>query len=786
MSAVLDSDLRKEHEDAITPLTSTTITSTISTDEDQEQTDQNMIKLTDFVNDFGDSLVDAVNQQNPPVFQVEDTHPYRDLAMDGLLRTPFPSQRNAVHAISSLLFDHGEKAAVLNAEMGTGKTMMAISTAAVAYQEGYQRSMVICPPHLVYKWKREILETIPEATVWILNGPDTLLKLLKLREMIQGGQAKTDHPEFFIIGRVRMRMGYHWRPAFAVVQQHFRNQQMDEASTRKLLACPDCGALHRDEDGNPVPARLLESLQSKQYRCKDCDAPLWTLMRPRAAKQKSHRELVKEAVCKLPTIGPKTADKLLTAFGEDMLSNMLADNIYEFVNLMDEDGGLVFSDRQATRMERTLSRVEFGFGQGGYQPTEFIKRYLPDGFFDLLIVDEGHEYKNEGSAQGQAMGVLANKARKVLLLTGTLMGGYASDLFYLLWRMMPSRMIEDGFQYSDNGSLGSASMAFMREHGILQDIFVEKSGDNHRTAKGKNITQRTKKRPGFGPKGICRYVLPYTVFLKLKDVGDVLPAYNEHYIEVDMEAEQATQYNQLETVLKNELNDALRKGDTSLMGVVMNALLRWPDSCFREEVVRHPHSRQQLAYADVIFAEDEHSPKEKELIQLCLQEKSKNRRVLVYTTYTGKHDTTSRLKRLLTDAGLKTSVLRSSVATDRREEWILDQVDLGIDVLICNPELVKTGLDLLEFPTLAFLQSGYNVYTIQQASRRSWRIGQKHDVDVYFFGYAKTAQATCLSLMAEKITVSQSTSGDMPDTGLDVLNQSGDSIEVALAKQLMT
>jgi hypothetical protein len=38
--------------------------------------------------------------------------------------------------------------------------------------------------------------------------------------------------------------------------------------------------------------------------------------------------------------------------------------------------------------------------------------------------------------------------------------------------------------------------------------------------------------------------------------------------------------------------------------------------------------------------------------------------------------------------------------------------------------------------------------------------------------------------MAKKIAVSQSTSGDMPDTGLDVLNQGGDSIEVALAKQL--
>jgi hypothetical protein len=39
--------------------------------------------------------------------------------------------------------------------------------------------------------------------------------------------------------------------------------------------------------------------------------------------------------------------------------------------------------------------------------------------------------------------------------------------------------------------------------------------------------------------------------------------------------------------------------------------------------------------------------------------------------------------------------------------------------------------------------------------------------------------------MARKIAVSQSTSGDMPDTGLDVLNQDGDSLEVALAKRLV-
>jgi hypothetical protein len=65
-----------------------------------------------------------------------------------------------------------------------------------------------------------------------------------------------------------------------------------------------------------------------------------------------------------------------------------------------------------------------------------------------------------------------------------------------------------------------------------------------------------------------------------------------------------------------------------------------------------------------------------------------------------------------------------------------------------------------------------------------WRIGQSVPVNVHFLGYSGSAQIACLSLMARKIAVSQSTSGDMPDTGLDVLNQDGDSIEVALARKL--
>jgi SNF2 family DNA or RNA helicase len=140
---------------------------------------------------------------------------------------------------------------------------------------------------------------------------------------------------------------------------------------------------------------------------------------------------------------------------------------------------------------------------------------------------------------------------------------------------------------------------------------------------------------------------------------------------------------------------------------------------------------------------------------------------------------------LLEQEGFRVAVLRASVDASRREDWIAEQLDRGIDVLITNPELVKTGLDLLDFPTIVFMQSGYNVYSLQQAARRSWRIGQKQHVRVIYLGYAATSQMTCLELMAKKIMVSQSTSGDVPESGLDVLNQDGDSVEVALARQLV-
>ena len=298
---------------------------------------------------------------------------------------------------------------------------------------------------------------------------------------------------------------------------------------------------------------------------------------------------------------------------------------------------------------------------------------------------------------------------------------------------------------------------------------------------------RSSKAPGFGPKGIHRYVLPYTVFLKLKDIGgNVLPAYDEEFREVAMSTEQGAAYQLLAGTLTAELRRALAKRDTTLLGVVLNVLLAWPDCAFRTEVVKHPRTRDTLAFIPAVFGDEDLMPKEQELLDICLEQKALGRKVLAYSTYTGTRDTTARLKTILEQHGLKVAILRSTVDTGKREDWIAEQVDRGVDVLITNPELVKTGLDLLDFPTIVFMQTGYNVYTLQQAARRSWRIGQTEPVRVIFLGYSNSSQISCLELMAKKIAVSQSTSGDIPESGLDSLNSDGDSVEMALARQLIS
>jgi len=176
---------------------------------------------------------------------------------------------------------------------------MGIAAAAVLFAEGYRRTLVISPPHLVYKWRREILETIADARFWVLNGPDTLRQLLKIRAT---QETQPDAPEFYIIGRVRMRMGFDWRPAIARRKIHERNitNESDSASRRTFVvtheyaACPDCGQFILDEEGERIAVAAFMQLEESRKICRLCQAPLWTLKRHKPAAD--FQSLVHQAI----------------------------------------------------------------------------------------------------------------------------------------------------------------------------------------------------------------------------------------------------------------------------------------------------------------------------------------------------------------------------------------------------------------------------------------------------------------------------------------------------------
>ena len=159
-------------------------------------------------------------------------------------------------------------------------------------------------------------------------------------------------------------------------------------------------------------------------------------------------------------------------------------------------------------------------------------------------------------------------------------------------------------------------------------------------------------------------------------------------------------------------------------------------------------------------------PKEKALIDMVAAERMEGRRVLVYATHTGTRDITGRMDDMLTRHGFRVAVMKSeAVAPERRKAWVADEchpVKQGIDVLICHPRLVQTGLDLIDFPTLIWYETDYSVYVMRQTSRRSWRIGQTRPVKVVSMSYRNTLQADALKLVAKKLQSSLAVEGELP------------------------
>jgi hypothetical protein len=124
------------------------------------------------------------------------------------------------------------------------------------------------------------------------------------------------------------------------------------------------------------------------------------------------------------------------------------------------------------------------------------------------------------------------------------------------------------------------------------------------------------------------------------------------------------------------------------------------------------------------------------------------------------------------------------VDTSKREAWYARQIKEGVQVVISHPKLVETGLDLLDFPTIIFYESGYSLHTLRQASRRSWRIGQRRPVRVKFLCYEGTMQTACLRLMGKKLLVALTMEGKFAGEGLQNIDEDDDMLS-AMARELV-
>ena len=300
-----------------------------------------------------------------------------------------------------------------------------------------------------------------------------------------------------------------------------------------------------------------------------------------------------------------------------------------------------------------------------------------------------------------------------------------------------------------------------------------------------------RERPGLVPSALF-HIIGNTVFLRLVDVASGLPPYEEQILLSSMDSEadatgysQRSAYNTVFEELKKELAEALKAGSKRLLATCLQTLLAYPDGCTKGETVFDPRSGNVIVQVPPLH-EDKLYPKEKALIDLVAAERMAGRRVLVYATHTGTRDITERMDDILTRHGFRVAVMKAdAVAPERREAWVADRVKQGIDVMICHPRLVQTGLDLIDFPTLIWHETDYSVYVMRQASRRSWRIGQTRPVKVVFMSYKNTLQADALKLVAKKLQSSLAVEGELPEDGLAAYDD-GDDLMMALARKIVS
>lgn len=587
------------------------------------------------------------------------------------------------------------------------------------------------PSHVTRKWVREIGETLPNTYGMVVRSITDLDRLYQLYE--QG-----DKSVFAVFSKEKARDGYMRYPAVTWNRR------------RKGFLCPDCMEpvqMEVSEDGTSYRTNadqfFFQTEHKKNHKCPNCGSVLWAPVNP--GRQ-------------IPWV-----------------------KIGEY--------GWVYRYGASTHLARTKNEavtdqlMKIAEHPDGYYPVKGAHRRYPlstyikkkmRGRIDSFLADELHEYNN-ASGQGDAMAELYGASKLFVGMTATLINGYSSGIFHLLYRIVPGLMRKDGKSYRKPGD-------FDAEYGVVENVYEIRDGDynsNRRTTKRKT---KTRQLPGVSPLVFSRFLLEYTAFLSLTDMGKDLPDYEEIPVAIEMPEDVRSAYKEAEHTLQSVLKSD-RQAAQKILSAYLNLLTVYPDQPYDQPTVIHPITGLPLVVPENLGDFERILPKEEETMAIVRRKIAAGERVLIYTSWT-RTDSQRKLLKLLREEGYRSEILTPNVPTEKREEWVEKRVKSGLQVLITNPRVVETGLDLNAFTTLIFYSMGYNLFTLRQASRRSWRINQTAPrVEVYMLYYANTMQAKAMKLMASKLAVAGIIEGTFSEEGLAAMSDVKDMTS-QMAKEL--
>lgn len=698
--------------------------------------------VTQYLNTFGVMIAERIKSQFNPLFDpaAESLSPEILAVNDHIKANAGYSLYDAQLAIAEAHKRclERKKATLCISECGSGKSKIGI-TALHAYQQrnnsGLQTkhfNIILCPSHMTKKWVREIEESLPNTFAVVVTS------ISEINAVYEAYQ-QDNKTCYIIISKEKARDGYMRRPSVIWNQR------------RKAFICPTCHKpvmMDLIDDGSKYRVnadQFFFKRENKQnHTCEHCGSLLWTALVP---EQQS--EWVK--VSDLGFVHRKFAQEYLKGVKKKPA-------LYEAIQAISNAPDGHFSNTGAYRR---------------FPLSTYIKRHMK-GRIDGLIIDELHNYNNN-SGQGDAMGELFGAAKRVVGMTATLINGYSSGIFHLLFRISPDLMLKDGKSYDK-------ATEFNNEYGVTESVYEIAAPDynsNRRTSKRKI---RERQLPGVSPLVYSRFLMDSAAFLSLNDMGKDLPEYEEMPIQLQMNEEVAHEYYRLERQFKEILcsqKDIAKKVLSAYLGL----LTVYPDQPYNQKPVVHPITGDELVVPADVSSFNELHEKDRSVLDVVERKTAEGGRVLIYTSWT-RIDSQQKLSKLLEDNGYRVATLKSGIPPNKREEWVEKQVKDGIQVLITNPSLVETGLDLNDFTTLYYYNIAYNLFTLRQSSRRSWRINQKAPkVEVYFSYYEGTMQHRAIRLMASKLAVAGIIEGNFSDEGLAAMSDCAD-MTTALAREL--